>query len=147
MVAFGGDDPGLHLDEGEADVAEGIAHRGRLRTEPIAEPLHQAGDGVDRQRRRNQVRLALGEMDGGQLIQPHHVVRDDDFGRNLGDAAPGFVDRCLRVRQLITIRLRISRLRVSRLRVSRLSVSRPRVSRLSVSCVVGAHLRYPTWGN
>jgi hypothetical protein len=33
---------------------------------------------------------------------------------------------------LITLRLRVSRLRISRLRIS---------------CVVGAHLRYPTWGN
>ena len=52
--------------------------------EPVAEPLDQAGEGVDGQGRGHQVGRRRREVDGGQLVQPHGVVDHDDLGRYLG---------------------------------------------------------------
>ena len=42
----------LDLDERHADVGQGVAHRGGVRAEAVAEALDEAADGVDRQRGR-----------------------------------------------------------------------------------------------
>ena len=76
----------LDLYEREPDVGERVAHRRRVLTESIAEPLDEAGDGVDRQGRGAQVGRVGRQVDGGQLVQTHHVVGDHDLGGHLGQA-------------------------------------------------------------
>ena len=84
---------GLDLYEREPDVGERVAHRRRVLTESIAEPLDEAGDGVDRQGRGAQVGRIGRQVDGGQLVQTHHVVGDHDLGRHLGQAGLRVAER------------------------------------------------------
>ena len=60
-----------------------------LGAEALAETLDQAADRVDGQRGLAETRRLGAEMDGGQLVQPHHVVDDDDLGGDLGQPVRG----------------------------------------------------------
>jgi hypothetical protein len=54
----------LDLHEGDADVGERVAHRGGIVAEAVAEAVDQAADGVDGERRRDQVGLLGRQVDG-----------------------------------------------------------------------------------
>ena len=79
----------LDLHERQPDVVQRITHGGRLVTEPVAEAVDEAGHGVDRQRRLDEVGWGGRQVDGGQLVQPHHVVGDHHLGRARRRAGPG----------------------------------------------------------
>ena len=88
----------LDLHEREPDVGERVAHRRRVVAESVAEPLDEAGDGVDGQRRAAQIGRIGRQVDRGQLVQAHHVVGDHDLGRHLGQAGLRLAE-CLRGRR------------------------------------------------
>ena len=69
------------LDEGEADLRQGVVQGALGFTEPARQALHQRGHGVDGQAGLIGSGRLLRQMDGGQLEQAVGVVGHDDLGR------------------------------------------------------------------
>ena len=93
--------PGLDLDERQADVAQRVADRHGLGAQAVTQPVDQTGHCVDGQRRRRQVRIGRRQVNGGQLVQAHDVVRHDDLGRHFGDSPASILDCRLGLGQLV----------------------------------------------
>lgn len=89
----------LDLHECDPDVAERVAHRGRIVTEAVTEALDETRDRIDRESCLDEIWGSGAEMDRGQLIEAHHMVGDDylrgNFGQlsaHVGDGPQSIID-------------------------------------------------------
>ncbi len=114
---------------------ERVAQRWRIRPEPVAEAVDEDADGVDRQRSRRQVRWLGRQVDGGELVQPHHVVGDDDLGGHLGETRADVLDRLLGL-----VDQRLGSVRLGGVRVS----ARWRVVGGLIGRGIVGHVSYPS---